>query len=989
MRMIRYWKSKKGFALILVVALAGIIALLAASLVSLSQVESASNRYKTHLRTAKDNARASLNLALGDLQMFAGRDQTATALADGFRSPRDEDSNANSAPEDALNNRIYQPFWTGVWDNDPLTGDDPVWLVTRPQRTGMDFSPGVGGDLADPFVDPNDAGLTTEYVALVGPATAEFAGGLGSQADFNVAVPLESFQTDSALGIAGNATTGKYGYWIGDLGTKASYAVPHRLTDIGHDDYANNLTNGSQTRLAQMIGQTQTILEIAPELPPNAINIPLLVSDFQLRNSVPGASFLTQFTDYEAATPFQYSLPRIRQGFHDYTTLSRGVLIDSLNGGLKRDLTPRFFTLDLDPVIDTEILPHLNIAYASSTEPIPQRRIYDAVDVFPDNVVTTLINERRPRIGPVVTEFHINFAIYLDRTGANLNGRLEYNGSIELWNPYTGSLADPNDGSFTVDIIGFPSITANYLATDPDPDFSDSGTADLSSHVNTNAFSLSMATPLRAGQTRSYSGADTIVIDGIGTDTRVLDISSDISFNDPTPSNTADDSFEFRVTETFDPTIVIRNSNGEEIARYTIQDTYDAFPAGVFESVSPIGDASATFGYTWEREDPLLGGADWSDFDPRIEAIDATELNAFDSDPRSLVNISHFIQDSTTRILGYSDPFNVSHDVPVIELPRQELVSMAELQHADLSTGIRRQIGRSVADLGLATNYNRLFDEYFLSTIPQPGVGWNDGDPFANARMKPQRGVPLATLQNAGLNSAPMLMLQGAFNVNSTSIEAWIAVLKSIRIKSWTFHDGSGGTDSIDFASTAPEFQFAHYSQSAEETWEVDESQNIRESFRRGLRSLTDAQIDALAIEIVESIRTKIDNDGPYANLTEFIDSGDLDTAIFNAGLNDITILPGSPQFLNQATLLNSLAPFLTTRSDTFLIRAYGDSRNPSDENDIIARAYCEAIVQRLPDKHPSDGNPTQPMLATSTDVVDFGRQFQVIAFRWMSGEEI
>ncbi len=66
------------------------------------------------------------------------------------------------------------------------------------------------------------------------------------------------------------------------------------------------------------------------------------------------------------------------------------------------------------------------------------------------------------------------------------------------------------------------------------------------------------------------------------------------------------------------------------------------------------------------------------------------------------------------------------------------------------------------------------------------------------------------------------------------------------------------------------------------------------------------------------------------------------------------------------------MRPWLTVRSDTFRIRAYGDARNRADENHIEAAAWCEAIVQRVKD------NPAGTA----------GR-FVITYFRWLGPDEI
>ncbi len=66
------------------------------------------------------------------------------------------------------------------------------------------------------------------------------------------------------------------------------------------------------------------------------------------------------------------------------------------------------------------------------------------------------------------------------------------------------------------------------------------------------------------------------------------------------------------------------------------------------------------------------------------------------------------------------------------------------------------------------------------------------------------------------------------------------------------------------------------------------------------------------------------------------------------------------------------MQPWLTVRSDTFRIRAYGDAVNPVDPARVEAVAYCEAIVQR-----------------TTTELPGFGRRFVITYFRWLGPGDI
>jgi hypothetical protein len=95
-----------------------------------------------------------------------------------------------------------------------------------------------------------------------------------------------------------------------------------------------------------------------------------------------------------------------------------------------------------------------------------------------------------------------------------------------------------------------------------------------------------------------------------------------------------------------------------------------------------------------------------------------------------------------------------------------------------------------------------------------------------------------------------------------------------------------------------------------------------------------------------------------------------------------------SSQWLTQGDLMALLAPIFFSRSDTFMIRAYGDSVNPAT-GDLEGRAWCEALVQRLPDyvdsTQPAE---TAPAALNSTNQA-YGRRFRITLFRWLAPTDI
>jgi len=102
---------------------------------------------------------------------------------------------------------------------------------------------------------------------------------------------------------------------------------------------------------------------------------------------------------------------------------------------------------------------------------------------------------------------------------------------------------------------------------------------------------------------------------------------------------------------------------------------------------------------------------------------------------------------------------------------------------------------------------------------------------------------------------------------------------------------------------------------------------------------------------------------GPFATMDDFQNSALLESA-----------LPGN---VTPERFVQTLRELLTTRSDTFRIRAYGDALNPADAANVGATpeavAYCEAIVQRT----------------NQVDPLGHGQKFVIVYFRWLGLDDL
>jgi hypothetical protein len=304
--------------------------------------------------------------------------------------------------------------------------------------------------------------------------------------------------------------------------------------------------------------------------------------------------------------------------------------------------------------------------------------------------------------------------------------------------------------------------------------------------------------------------------------------------------------------------------------------------------------------------------------------------------------------------------------------------------------------------------------------------------PLPNERMRPWASDPASDIKaifpsttpdpSAADRTASLLMVDGMFNVNSTSVTAWKSFLSGLK-KAKVPSNPSPGLLSqakmVDAQGTAVAALLEAAGEEIDDTTLGDPSEAEQ---WRGFRSLSNNQIDELAKAIVKQVRKR----GPFLSIADFVNrrpgsdkelavSGALQSALDD---NDVSIneayrqgdrslglaeaqaqgfpFPeaeagpkaiGSPGYVKQGDLLTSLGPMIAVRGDTFVIRGYGEARESSGKI-VLARSWCEAVVQRVPDYlDPSDkayaAVPTSPVNLT------FGRRFNIVSFRFLNPEEV
>ena len=390
---------------------------------------------------------------------------------------------------------------------------------------------------------------------------------------------------------------------------------------------------------------------------------------------------------------------------------------------------------------------------------------------------------------------------------------------------------------------------------------------------------------------------------------------------------------------------------------------------------------------------------------------------------------------------------------PFLQVPLAPATSIAQFSHAPLNTGgqaplttqiVGNSFNSPLLPLGLKSNSGSigphldhsymanttLFDGYFLSTAtaqtqaiygtpPRPlttvlSQFFDQTKPLPNSNFEPVTNIS-PTVTAADYDTfAQHLYNKGAFNVNSTSKEAWALFLASGTNEALPILDMLTASTTLADAATSSDFAVSRFAPMIGDE-EVNTSVVGQDRWLEH-RRLTPDQIVTLAEKVVDEVKAR----GPFQSVAEFVNrqlvnttatgnSGALQTAIENAALNlntnfglDIPISTpknndeltgtgtgntsdGAPSQITQADLLNRLAPSLTVRGDTFRIRAYGETESIGGHT---SKAWCEAVVQRQHDFVDDTLAPTGVPAAGSANET-FGRRFKIVSFRWLSADEV
>ena len=486
---------------------------------------------------------------------------------------------------------------------------------------------------------------------------------------------------------------------------------------------------------------------------------------------------------------------------------------------------------------------------------------------------------------------------------------------------------------------------------------------------------------------------------------------------------------------------IINDFNGSKhwdelyIANISAWPGYPSSDGQAQTDITSTGHTTSTWG------DRSAGDATSNSFGSRIILADVPVQPMLSLGQFMHVQQYHMFSTGNYTSLGFGSMF-VGGSLPSAEVPTDQTA---------LNNGTQVLLDHSY----LANQ--KLFDSYFFSTVPPSGAApsgtswpkqWVDfntanksatltdtSTSFLNRRMTPiniNGQVPVLSDLRDMDKAAANLILNGAFNVNSTSVDAWRALLSSL----------SGNDLSLWDASTESEKTFTtnELLNPVSRFWSSNTG-SVVNTLWSGVRALNDKDITNLATQIVTQVKTR----GPFLSMADFLNrrlgsnlsdlsrAGALQAAIDTTDLNKPTKLAGAgglpdvsgitpavanaaivkpipgnmydasssggapwksiigaPGYLMQQDLVQAFSPVMSVRSDTFLIRTYGEVVNPLSSSSG-AKAWLEAVVQRLPEY--INASADTPDIYPPTDATNqnqiFGRKFKVISIRWLSSNEI
>lgn len=912
-------RGRRGFALIAALALMAFLVLLIVSLSGLARVETGAAHAARQTALARHHALFALDLALAELALRLGDDRAVSARADIAEGVARGSGGA---------------LWTGAWgvlpEGERGRVDGPVWLVS-----------GVSADprSVPPPPQHGRAGAGAESILLRSPR-----GDLGP-----VVVPLVPLRAaEDAFGET--VAHGRYAYWVGDENVKARVLPEREAAELG---LAEANSRAALLRREVYAGA---------------------FADFHDAGAPWRAEFASVRVPAQTRFLEGFDADGFRASADDFTVHAHGLPTDTVRGGWRGVIRPD--ALETLPAPFAEASRYLDYERNFGSLPTghaPALLAFAHEEAFSEG---SAVGDASAGFHPVLTEVVAKCGVFLnqDAPAHMVYVRVRFHLEFELTNPHAFplDLTPPGGGARPYDIVltGLPVVRVVNVTRDRE-------LAEIDLNAARDGSNPPRIVPihtwvdlrrLRRGGRIILEPGETIRVrepaqpqglvrsDALGRRLASVDeygepgdwIEVSLAF----PPDHAGTTFKL-VPHADEAEPAERNVLSAVTGVPFVNDSFQLEAVGKPFFIGLSGDYQEedySFGFHFKLYDEpgtAEGLADFSrTFDLRRRVMD------FSEHPRRFDMVSPqpgrvAIEDTFFSSLdGFYNTIPVSamdgsagrvrtdRDTRLYDVPETGLWTLGTLRHVPMTDHPPYSLGEPWGGA-----LNAMFDSHLVE--PSEDVAW----------LREVEALDPAD---------PGLRVRGAFNINSTSETAWGAVLAmGLREYAVNRRGESPWTVSAEAAF------FRHPFGAGMLRGVSTGLPPVAERYAEGVRLFAAGDLAPLAEAIVEGIR----REGPFPSLAAFLESGVIAEAIAAGGLND-GLPEASPAWLRQGDVVEALAPLLAARSDTFVVRTYGDVLNPVTGR-VEGRAACEAVVRR-----------TGRVAADAPSA--HARQWDVVFFRWL-----
>jgi hypothetical protein len=981
---------RRAFTLFTTLIFMSILVVLAVTLTNLTRSSIAVSPIETSQTRARNNALMALQLAISQLEAAAGPDQRVTARREILGAGTDN------------------PFWTGVWESrNPAA--NPVWLV-----------PGGGLDGLVPSGRPPVSLVNGQRsIEIVTAPVVEFPSGAFSWFTADEGVKARVGATNLAgRTLAEQSLIRQQVSTAVAINADLQALTGENLADLSDPDYLDSLSRIRHRR---------------------QLELSLRNGDETLNDAARQAS-LERYLDYTTESLFSLSNTwdgGLRKDLSHVARMGAAPTTAALRAAFNSSSFSNW------PFLTGGLAGYLNSAATNNP----------ATPVMPNAPGDYMTDPVSFHTAPILTEIFLIGDFIVRSFSGGISDELVffYYLATEMFNPYTQGLDLSNGtgrfpsepGDLRIRITGWPEITVRNLTKDLEATLSLPEIETMSNSFNN----------LPAGEGRvnfTPTGSPALSYNGISTGGGMIPIGMGSIGHIPDTWDVFEIEFgvapalvvevlEFR-TNSLTPRLIqrfeIQNWGGFTLFyEAVVGNNTTRLVSGVSAMSRNVGNPprlralsleQTTFGIhlklvdEWldaplfhEQIQPFEIALGRRDLRQRNVQIDLTDPLSGDGELWDI----EFPTDVSRANLGSKLDFffgpdgtpgdNEVRTARLFDLPRGAALAHNALNFAQFDGFPYRPLGNTFQgnsngiisdfrpDLSSSAHFslNQFFDRFFFSSLPASTAGFAAADlvNLPNGWFVPNPAVNFNSSDLASPLSSEKLLVEGGFNLNSTSVPAWRSMLlNQLPFNQLSALSGipaslSGGSWKSVFGSRpfSPIGSEADYSSNPLDFSLTFSGRSRHPAFMQGFRELARTGSGAFdfTLPIAEGIVEALQERGrPFASIAEFADSGILQEVLDSIPGINFFPTPGStdgafrriptraPAFVSAGDILSSLSARLFARSDTFTVYFFGEDDSTLGTQ-VPVRVYGEAVVQRFPQGH------NQPALFAIQSISWYGEE--------------